>query len=226
MARQDKYELPNLMSQLRSLSELAESVTGDEVDWFIRQGDVSDDTGRMLRHMGLSETTMSEVAAARPMLKKRAETLAKRLEGVMDFIEDEGDLTPALTALDKIMVDLKDLRANLAKAAGREVKIQKKKEAEQKAMQQAVQQQQQAQDGGEDQGQQQAPQQPSQSKGEPTPSAADQAQAQAAAQRSGAQEDFFVIGGEVITEASGDDPFGFGPNFMKEVLERSGVKGE
>ncbi len=213
-----KYELPNLMSRLRSLSEIAEDVIGDPVDWYVKQGEVTDDTGRMLRKMGLQETTMSDVAAARPMLKKRIETLSKRLEGVNDFIDDGEDLSAAMTALEKIVVDLKDLYANLKRASGREHKAEKKKEAEMQAQQQAQQ------DAEGDQSQQDAQQDAQaaqQAAKPPTPDPRQQAQAMAAQQRT--QEQTYIIDGEMITEAAGDDPFGLGPNFMREIMERSGI---
>jgi hypothetical protein len=140
--------------------------------------------------------------AARENLKGKVEVLAKRMEGVTDFLSD-GNLQAAQIALEKIIKDAQETLEEMGSS--------KKKEAAEKAEKQqkkAKAQQQEKPGGAPDRAAGKEQESP---KG--TPAQAPPAQ--------GAKEDLVYAGGMLLEHA--DDPFGLGEEFKEFVRKRSGL---
>jgi hypothetical protein len=128
----NKLSLPHLMAQLRSLSQVAEDITGDEVDWIVPARDVDSTANRVLQMMGLAEADAGAVAAQRHTIKGKFEGIAKRIGGLSDFVDD-GEVRATATGLEQIIKELTALYEVIGKQADKEDQIEKQREAEEKA---------------------------------------------------------------------------------------------
>lgn len=211
----------NLLNELRALSGIAEMEEGG-VDWMVPTDAMDSEDIEILEAMGmrrLQEQSSAKIdASIRESLKGTIETLAKRMEGVIDLV-DLGKLPSVQTALAKIMKDTQALFDSLDTSNKKAAEGDKK--AKQKQDQDAQQDQQadasdkgQKQQGGGQTTSKGANQAPAQQGGG---GAAPEQQAQPA--QPGAQEGYVLIGSELIMESSMKDPFGLGEGFKKSIAK-------
>lgn len=202
------------------MSGIASSVLagGDDVDFFVSSGDLSPEAEMIMRRVGsrYHEADEAEGAAAKHTFKGRVEILSNRIVGLGDFI-DSGQFTPAVTALEKIIVDMSSFHKDLSRASGKKV-TNPKKSIEQKPPD--------TDNDAEPQGNAGAikAQRKSEEPVYANPKSARQA-AQPGVQSPGMapQEHVYVVNGEAITEALGSDPFGLGAAVIEEVRRLSGL---
>jgi len=202
-----KKSLQQIMSELQSLSGMANMVEEGGVDWIIPREDLSDDDDFLLRELGMvGEEDESEKAAAKHTVKGKITSLSERMTGLEDFIDKE-DYKAATLAMAKIYEDLGVLLKEMKKRTLDKEDSDKKKEKED----------QEAQAAGQDQGGDE--QEPTGQTNRPGETSTDSGASQQRNMQPGStREGVVIIGGEVIEEG-----FPFDARFMEEIRQRSGI---
>lgn len=142
--------------------------------------------------------------AARESLKGKIDVLAKRMEGVSDFLSD-GNMPAAQIAMEKIIKDASETLQEMGASKKKEAAA-KKKDAEDAAQDQEGEPQKAPK---QQQAQQQAPQSP-------------QATPAQTPQTKGVKENAVYAGGMLLERV--EDPFGMGNEFKDYIAQMSGVK--
>lgn len=198
--RDKRKDVEKLMVDLAHLSGLAYDVIGEDVDWFVDDMESITGSGRT-DASSLDEGPEAKKAAQKETLKGELETLAKRLGGVVEFVDD-GKLDQASVSLEKILIDGQRILEKLPKA--------KASKPASKATQKPKQQQQPSpESGGEPKG-----------PGAPSPDERKELGGQTARE---AGESVYVDG-YLITEGDRRDPFGFGVGLVDQVRGLLGMK--
>jgi len=190
MAKRSDTE--HLMNELAHLSGLTREVIGEEVDWF--GAELASITGDAPQ---LQEGSKAKLAAQRETIKGELETLAKRMGGVLEMV-DNGKADQAAVSLEKILADGAKILERLPKAKAPE----KPKPKPQAQVTQPGQDQ-----GGEPKG-----------PGAPQPDERKEVGAPSAK----ANEALFVDG-YLVTEEEQRDPFGFGQGLIDSVKGALGL---
>lgn len=184
-------DIDSLLDELRSISGMANTLVGESsIEWTVKKEVFSEQE---------MDTAEQETALG------KAQTLAKRMEGVADFIEQKNAKSAAI-ALAKIIDDAKEFLNELGGAQEKEKKEpkpegEKKKESEKKTGKDNFQKEKDKQEG--------TPKEKQAARADDGQQAAPEAE----------KKEEIVINGEIIKEASGKDPFGYGERFLAEVVE-------
>ena len=208
-----RKSLKQIMAELQSLSGMANTVEEGGIDWIVPRSDLSDEDDQILRRLGqMWEEDEAEKAAAKHTVKGKIESLAERLEGIVDFIDKE-DYKAATLAMNKIYEDLGALLKEMKKRTADKAESDKEKEKEEKEAEQAQAQMDQGGEAGDQQytGQTNRPGETSTNSGA--------AQQQAMQPGSTQKEGVVFIGGELI---EGTTPFG--ADFMEEIRSMAGIR--
>lgn len=220
----------SLLTELRALSGIAEAQEDGGVDWFIPSSDVDQETQQILSIMGMKRVSGQETesleeqaskldASIKETVKGALVTLAKRIEGVADLV-DMGKIGSVQVALEKIMEDIQTLVDSVS--TGDKKRQAHEKQEKDKAKQGQEQQAQQDQQADKGDKQASAPKGGAASRGAGnalSPGGGGPTPEQKVQVSHGANEQYFVVGSELITESSMKDPFGLGDAFKSSIAK-------
>jgi hypothetical protein len=219
-----RVTVETLVEELRSLAGVTSSVKhmiDDDVDWLIPTDSMDNDAQSVLMQMG-GRRNVSEAAtvdaASRETVKGSLETLAKRMEGIIDMV-DIGKQSSVFTALEKVIKDSQTLLDTL-ESGQKKAETQEKKEKSQKQdPQEPKSQEDQKADAKDTKGSQ--GQSPKQGEGTYSRGAPQAPLQQGGEAKTPASEGLIIVGSDVISESSLTDPFGMGAEFKADIMKMS-----